>query len=103
MEFCIDGVCSELERGNIPELVAESYVPLHPSPPTTNPPVPAEHPRPRGLAYPMVGTFENIPPVSSSHLVCLSLFELFNIPSANIAQISQCSVIKIWDLLVASV
>ena len=36
MEFCIDGVCSELERGNIPEMergnipemVAESYVPL---------------------------------------------------------------------------
>ena len=40
MEFCIDGVCSELEHGNIPEmdlemecrnipeLVAESYVPL---------------------------------------------------------------------------
>ena len=40
MEFCIDGVClelehgnipemdSEMECGNIPELVAESYVPL---------------------------------------------------------------------------
>ena len=28
MEFCIDGVCSELERGNILELVAKSYVPL---------------------------------------------------------------------------
>ena len=48
MEFCIDRVCSELERGNIlemecgnilemvrgniPEMVAESYVPLHPPP-----------------------------------------------------------------------
>ena len=56
MEFCIDGVCSELERGNIPEMehgnilemehgnipemvrgnipemVAEGYVPLHPPP-----------------------------------------------------------------------
>ena len=28
MEFCIDGVCSELERRNIPEMEAESYVPL---------------------------------------------------------------------------
>ena len=23
MEFCIDGVCSELERGNIPEMDSE--------------------------------------------------------------------------------
>ena len=44
------------------------------SPPATNPPVPAEHPRPRGLAYPVVGAFENIPPVSSFRLVCLSSF-----------------------------
>jgi hypothetical protein len=39
--------------------------PPNPSNPATGPPAPAERSRPRGVAYPVVGAFENIPPVSS--------------------------------------
>ena len=73
----------------------------HPSTPATGPPAPVARPRPRGVAYPVVGAFENIPPVSSFILFIFLHLSPRALLSAYIARISQFGAIGIQDPLVA--
>jgi hypothetical protein len=63
-----------VKRSTIPPPPRTSRLPPA-SLPANNPPAPAERPRPRGLAYPVVGALENLPPVSSLSFI-FSLSEL---------------------------